>query len=364
LRLEHFQTLRPICPVCRAERGQDLDLFVSIEERRQGDDILEGVLQCPAAECKREFPIVDGIPIVVPDVRGYLALHLPALTRREDLSPTLEGLLVEGSGAGSALDVAWNQLSSYAWDHYGEWDPQGNDPSEGVEPGSVVRTLEAAIDLAKSSGGSLSRGRVLDLGSAVGRSGFELARRTGQLVVGVDLSDQFLRLASRVLRHGTIRYPRRRLGVLYDWREFPVPIEPGARVDFWAADAAHLPFRAGTFGAAVGLNVLDCLYSPFDGLKSLARVLQPGSTLALSTPYDWTSAATMIEAWIGGHSPRSAAGGSSAEVLKALLTPGAHPGSIEGFELIGERDQVPWTVRIHQRSLVRYRLHLLAATRR
>jgi len=362
LRLTHFEALRPICPPCHAERGEARELMLTVEAARHGDDVIEGVLQCPGQGCLREYPILDGIPILVPDVRGYIASQLHLLQSRDDLSPVIETFLGEGSGPGSPLDVARTHLSSYAWDHYGEWDCESMD---GAHPGSVARALGMGLGLAENNGVVIPEGPLLDLGCAVGRASFELAvRRSGNLVVGVDLGFQFLRVASRVLRRGSIRYPLRRGGVRYDWREFPVRFEGHERVDFWAGDAVRLPFSAGTFGGAVALNLLDCVYSPLDLLREIARVLRPGGAAIMAAPYDWTPAATPIEGWIGGHSPRSLGGGASEAVLRALLTPGAHAASVEGLEMVAERDEVPWAVRMHDRSVVTYDLHMVVVVRR
>ena len=112
-------------------------------------------------------------------------------------------------------------------------------------------------------------GPIIDTGCSVGRSSFELARRSKDLVLGVDLNFAMLRVASEVLRHGTVRYPRRRAGLVYERREIPVSLEGSERVDFWACDAAALPFPPGTFVLALNLNVLDCVYGPRDLLVSV-----------------------------------------------------------------------------------------------
>ena len=80
--------------------------------------------------------------------------------------------------------------------------------------------------------------------------------------LGIDLNFAMLRLASEVLRTGRVSYPRRRVGVVYDRREFPARFANAESVDFWACDAAALPFPAGTFSLAVNMNVLDCVSSP------------------------------------------------------------------------------------------------------
>ena len=87
--------------------------------------------------------------------------------------------------------------------------------AEAGRPGAVVRCLEQGLSL-------LSRGvepPAIDLGCSVGRSTFVLAGRCDGPVLGVDVNFSMLRLAARVLRSGVVRYPRRRVGIVYDRRE-------------------------------------------------------------------------------------------------------------------------------------------------
>jgi SAM-dependent methyltransferase len=132
-------------------------------------------------------------------------------------------------------------------------------------------------------------------------------------------------------------------------------------VDFWACDATALPFPMGTFSLAVGMNVLDCAQVPRELLASVGQVLRARGKAVLTCPYDWSSSATPLEAWLGGHSQRSPMTGSCEAVLRALLTPGGHPGSINTLRLIAERDNLPWHVRLHDRSVMTYREHLVVA---
>ena len=119
----------------------------------------------------------------------------------------------------------------------------------------------------------------------------------------------------------------------------------------------------GTFSLAVNMNVLDCVYSPREMLLSIARALKADGRLVLSCPYDWSAGVTPLESWLGGHSQRSPAAGASDAMLRSLLTPGAHSSSIDGLKLTAELDQLPWQVRLHDRSTVSYLAHLVVATR-
>jgi len=357
VRRRHFEALQPVCPVCRAAGDAGFALRVAQVAREEEGHILEGAIHCSNPNCLREYPIVDGVPLLVANIRQYVSDNLLPIYGRRDLSDFVESMLGDCCGPNSAFDQTRQHLSSYAWDHYGDLDP--SEPSGEPRPGSMLRHLEIGRQLA----GTVPSGPLIDAGCSVGRSSFALAEHSQELVLGVDLNFAMLRLASDVLRHGTVRYPRRRVGLVYDRREFPARFANRDQVDFWACDATALPFPAGTFSLSASLNVLDCVGAPRELLASLARVLKDGGRAVLTCPYDWSPAATPLEAWLGGHSQRSPPEGSSAAVLRALLTPGAHPGSVQGLQLAAERDHLPWHVRLHERSVMNYQVHLVVATR-
>ncbi|MFL6263345.1 MAG: methyltransferase domain-containing protein [Thermoanaerobaculia bacterium] len=355
MRPGHLEALHPVCPVCRAGGGENRLALVSVFEEEAGQ-VVQGLLRCPNPGCQREYPILDGIPLLLANLRGTVAGAIDQINAREDLDPAIEGLLGDCCGPGSSYDTTRQHLSTYAWDHYGDLDPaETGEP----RPGSVLRVLERGLELA----GELPEGPVLDLGCAVGRSSFALAAGGDRLVLGADLSFPMLRLASGALRRGRVRYPRRRVGIVYDRREIAVSFPGSGAADFWSCDAIDLPFSAGTFAAVVALNVLDCVASPHDLLASLPRLLKPGGKAILSTPYDWSPRATPIEAWLGGHSQRGETVGASEPVLRALLIPGAHPASIEGLRIVAEEGDLPWRVRMHERSSVEYRVDLVVVER-
>jgi SAM-dependent methyltransferase/uncharacterized protein YbaR (Trm112 family) len=357
VRRRHLEQLRPVCPVCRGASDSGFALRVAQVAREESEDILEGILHCTNQNCLREFPIVDGIPLLVANIRQYVADNVLAIYGRRDLSDWMESMLGDCCGPGSTFDTHRQHLSSYAWDHYGDLDPEESKSEE--RPGSMLAALEVGRQLAEP----VPSGPVIDVGCSVGRGSFALANGGEGLVLGVDLNFPMLRLASEVLRQGRVRYARRRAGLVYDRREFPVSFPQRERVDFWACDAMALPFPAGTFSLAAALNALDCMQAPREFLVSLARVLRPEAKAVLTCPYDWSPAATPVEAWLGGHSQRSPTGGSCEAVLRALLTPGAHPGSIQVLKLIAEQDSLPWRVRLHERSTMAYTVHLVVAER-
>jgi SAM-dependent methyltransferase/uncharacterized protein YbaR (Trm112 family) len=323
----------------------------------EDDAVIEGVLHCPDSACLLEYPIVDGIPLLIPDIRSYLGDNLNHLVAREDLSATIETMLGDAAGPGTLFDTSRQHLSTYAWDSYGDLDPEEGCAGTETAPGAILRCLDAGQGL-------LSREiepPIIDIGCAVGRTTFELAAKTDGLVLGVDVNFSLLQLAARVLGKSRVSYPRRRVGVVYDRRDFPVTFPGAANVDFWACDALAPPFVDNSFRFALGLNVLDCVTAPHALLTSISQLLSEGGQTLLSTPYDWSQATTPMEAWLGGHSQRGPGAGAGEPLLRSLLTPGQHPQSLENVRITGEIESFPWQARMHERSNVGYSLHVVAA---
>ena len=162
-----------------------------------------------------------------------------------------------------------------------------------------------------------------------------------------------LRLAQQLLLEGHATYDRRRIGLVYDPVEITVPADaPTDAVDFWAADAIALPLRAGSFGRAAAVNLVDCIAAPTNMLHEAARVLAPAAPAFFTTPYDWSQTATEASNWLGGHSARAPHAGAGEPVLTATLAQA-------GFEVIAEEHDVPWDLRMHARAVTSYRLHLV-----
>jgi SAM-dependent methyltransferase len=324
--------------------------------------VLAGILLCPNPACQHEYPIIDGIPIIVPALGPLLAERGIEVLLREDLDPVLESLVGDAIGPGSWFDVLRQTVSTYAWDGWADLDPQ-EAPAAAFwpHPGATRRCLARLEDVLAPADGPVLR--ALDLGCGAGRTSFDLAATHPQaLVLGIDISPALLRLA-RGAAAGRVTYARRRIGLVYDRRSFAVAPAGAERVDFWACDAAALPFAAGFADLVVALNLLDCVASPRSLLAGMAGQVRPGGRLLLATPYDWSMRATPPEAWIGGHSQRAAHAGAGEPFLRALLTEGAHAQSLTGLHALGEETDWRWQTRLHDRSTVQYATHLLALQR-
>lgn len=316
----------------------------------QEDHILEGLLRCPDASCQHEYPILDGIPLLLTHLPTYIAANIEAIRQRRPYSDLVESVISDCCGPESYHGHARQQISSYAWDHYGDLDDGLN--GQPGNPGSPVRLVQKALESITPNSGPF-----LEVGCAVGRGCLELAQHTNQLVLGVDTNFPMLRLAGETLRNGRVSYQLREVGLVYGRREFQAQFPNSGQVDFWACDAAALPFAPALFRGACGFNILDSIENPAGLIQSMQASLAPGARAVFTCPYDWSTAVTPLENWIGGHSQRGPNQGASEAVLKELVAHFSRQSS-GGLQMVHEEDNLEWHVRLHRRSLMTYRLHL------
>lgn len=345
MRRGHFEAFQPVCPACRTSSAAHPLVLQTVWEEQQ-DHVLHGLLGCPNPGCQREYPIIDGVPILFHHIRDGVGQQLLGLLARQDLPEPIESLLGDCCGPGSDFNAHRLHLSHYAPDHYGEWDSQ---PWKGV--GAIKRLSDAVFALAPPEPGGLS----VDLGCTVGRSTYELAHHTGGLTLGFDLNLTTLRLAGQGLRNGFVQYPRRRVGIAFDRRAHPIHPPSPELVDFWAADALALPLPHHSVSNALSLNLIDCVSSPIAHVHGLGSLLRPGGRGWICAPYDWSTTATDLSQWIGGHSQRSDDRGDSPTRLLGMISPEQC-----GLRVEETCNQVPWQVRTNERSRTFYDNHLIA----
>jgi putative 4-mercaptohistidine N1-methyltranferase len=179
--------------------------------------------------------------------------------------------------------------------------------------------------------------RALDLGCAVGRTSFELARVATE-VVGVDLSRSFVAAAERIAREGELEVDIQVRGALS--RRVMVRAPGGidrARVRFVVGDATDLPASLGDFDLVVLANLIDRLPDPRRCLERLARRVVPGGTVLVSSPYTWLEEFTPRDRWLG----------ASPEDPEPAAAIGAAIGG--GFRLLARHD-LPFLLREHERK--------------
>ena len=144
------------------------------------------------------------------------------------------------------------------------------------------------------------RGRALDLGCAVGRSSFELARHFDD-VLGIDFSMRFITEAQQVLKapgaNALVRLPRE--GTLDDEIKLVLPAELRAgNITFEQGDACNLPPNLGKFDLVLMANLIDRLPDPAKCLARLPEIVNSGGWLVITSPYTWLEEYTPRGKWL------------------------------------------------------------------
>lgn len=215
-------------------------------------------------------------------------------------------------------------LAEYLLFHYGTVDevlPVGR-----PWPSGMREALDFAVRTpAHFASHEVARG--LDLGCAVGRSTFEMARHCRE-VLGVDFSHRFIEAAETLRRGRAVAYERLeeaslRVPLL---ARPPVGVDP-TRLRFVQGDAMRLPAEWADFDRVHAANLLCRLPEPQLLLRRLPGLVKSGGELVLATPCTWLESFTPPEHWPTG---------STANWLNESLSP--------HFELLTTCDE-PFLIR-------------------
>jgi len=192
---------------------------------------------------------------------------------------------------------------------------------------------------------SRKKGHALDLGCAVGRASFELAKGGFDKVTGLDFSTRFFRLAARMQEEGYLRYAFPEEGEVVSFHEIGLKDlgldEVRERVQFSQADACNLPEKFTGYDLVLAANLIDRLYSPRRFLTTIHERLNPGGLLVITSPYTWLEEFTKKEEWLGGY--REAGEPVwTLDGIKEALAP--------HFRMLGEPRDVPFVIRETRRK--------------
>ena len=181
------------------------------------------------------------------------------------------------------------------------------------------------------------RARALDLGCAVGRSSFELARHCHE-VDAVDFSPKFIEAARLLQARGSLKFQFKIHGQVYRRSEARVPkgVEPN-RVNFEVGDAHNLSEEIGGYDVIHAANLLCRMERPMALLSRLPSLVVPGGQLIITSPYTWDEEFTPSGNWVGAtvNSP------DPFEALEAKLS--------DAFRL-KRRKALPFLIREHARK--------------
>ncbi|SHJ43977.1 putative 4-mercaptohistidine N1-methyltranferase [Malonomonas rubra DSM 5091] len=186
--------------------------------------------------------------------------------------------------------------------------------------------------------------RALDLGCAVGRSSFELARFFKQ-VTAIDSSRRFIDVARRIQKRARVCYSLLEEGdILSDHKVYLADLglaETAQRVSFCQGDAQALDPELGPYDLILAANLIDRLPHPARFLVNIHRHLVSGGILVLASPYNWLEEYTAKKYWLGGHF-RFGRPVDSLNGLRQRLN--------RHFQLIGEPCELEFVIRETARS--------------
>ena len=228
-------------------------------------------------------------------------------------------------------------VAEYLLFHYGEsrevlpWD---------LGPASALdypsRCVSECVDLATLP----QNARALDLGCAVGRSTFELARHCVE-VVGIDYSHRFIEVAAALANFGRIPYERTDEGALTTQLVARVPADIAReRVSFERGDAEALRASLGSFDVVLAANLIDRLEKPARFLGRCKELVRSGGQLVITSPYTWLDEFTLRENWLGGF---------EADGVRRTTLNGLRSSLSSHFDLVSTKD-LPFLIREHARK--------------
>jgi putative 4-mercaptohistidine N1-methyltranferase len=232
-------------------------------------------------------------------------------------------------------------LNQYMLFHWGSEVEQRDQQISGrVGHPQVDNFVSATVDLVNRY--SVEKGRVLDLGCAVGAASFELSQ-SFQEVIGLDYSQSFINAANTLKAKGKLAYSRHESGRFYTELEAKVQQgQKGERIHFVQGDASALHALQAVsmqgFDAVLLSNLMCRLPDPEACLKQFvndAALLNSGGILVLASPNSWMDQYTPSESFIDGQSNEQAI-----DKLAVIL---------HGFSLVHEGD-LPFMIREHRRK--------------
>jgi SAM-dependent methyltransferase/uncharacterized protein YbaR (Trm112 family) len=369
------ETLRYVaCPGLKSESPPCLGTLSLASRilpvRSDGDreEVTEALCVCEG--CGGLFPVVAGVPVLVPDLGRYLRgsyLHLrhvmeePSLVSKTMLAWLQQRMLdtldrkgerlIPPQPGGEPGDLMLGQkwTGAYLWAHYDRRLPGDETPPvvravlTAVERSNPHRSLETMM---REHAKDLS-GLAVDVGCSVGGFTARLAAQA-RYAVGIDLSLDKLLHARRALRHAPAPLSSYRFFQEGNrWTERDISTSKTPNADVVLASALRLPIPTGECDIVATVNVVDIVEDPHLMLTEMQRILRSGGLLLLASPYLDTNKAV---------TDHLALHADPAATVRSMVS--------ESCDIVAEVDAVPWVIRNARRRFQLLLDHCLAAVKR
>jgi SAM-dependent methyltransferase/uncharacterized protein YbaR (Trm112 family) len=340
-----------ICPRCRRAGPDGIEQFplnLNQINKKHGDFVLEGLLGCTSTGCNAVYPIVEGVPVVLKDMKTWWNAQkhsLPASkTGLSELREYFETL--ETDGASNLTEKFL--MSSYMDFHYGTNLGKSETP---LLWGDSNQYWEKTIGMAQPDTDATYE-KSLDLGCSVGRYTFELARFS-DIAVGIDIDFNKVAMAAKIQRMQKVSFERRVRG--RSFQEVNIPFASPQNVLFLVADALDPPFRGESFDLVAGLNLVDNVRLPLVLIGQMDALLQSGGRIIIGAPYEWRADICDPVEWLETDEM------DSPEMIKGILEGKIFDRMVLSYEIEQENAQVPWLLRNHSRYWSLFLTHLMKA---
>jgi putative 4-mercaptohistidine N1-methyltranferase len=186
--------------------------------------------------------------------------------------------------------------------------------------------------------------RALDLGCAVGRSSFELAR-IYKHVDALDYSARFIDTAKEIQRAGQLTFPIKEEGdISFDQKitlaEHGLNKLKGS-LTFHQGDACNLSNEFKEYDLVTAFNLLCRLPEPRKFLEGIHGIINTGGIFVITTPCTWMEEFTEKSKWMGGYYKNGVAV-NTFEGIKAVLS--------NNFRLLDEPQEIEFVIRETKRK--------------
>ncbi len=181
--------------------------------------------------------------------------------------------------------------------------------------------------------------RALDLGCAVGRTSFELAKAFDH-VDGIDFSARFIKTAISMQERGEVRYNTITEGELTQFnvnKAYDLELSDVLnKVSFHQGDAGNLKPQFDNYDLIFMGNLVDRLANPAEVIREVIKRVNLGGLLIVASPFTWLEEYTPRENWLGGYKDATGETLTSTQALIEVLANLAVP--------IGESCEIPFVI--------------------
>jgi putative 4-mercaptohistidine N1-methyltranferase len=157
-----------------------------------------------------------------------------------------------------------------------------------------VRCVTECVDLKALPANAAA----IDLGCAVGRSSFELARHCKR-VLGIDSSHLFIETAKQLQTKGEVEYRVMEEGMQSSIRKAARPQNvDAAAIEFRCCDVLEILEETAQYDLVLAANLICRLPDPETFIRGLPKLLKSNGQLIIISPYSWLEEFTSHSNWL------------------------------------------------------------------